>query len=386
VTAARKASDGPVLAEAGPAITGRPDTTADRVAEPAGRPAAAAGGPAVAPSAPSAGGDGPGRSATGVLADRMASALVHHEPGWRLPRHSALARRYNVSTAEVDAAVGELAARRLVRRLPDGQLYRSSPAEYLVPLAGTPGLSSHIDPMGREIACRSRQVSWRRVPEDIGWALGVTPGDSACVIRLLWTADGEPAALATTYLARHLAGQPAGQGEDPLAVPAALAAWPLFAGPGAGDQAVRGGPAGPEDATAQAGRPGTGNVAGRGQRAATDAEAATADETAPAGPDEAGTAAAEPGGACQPSALFVELQPPPPAVARSLRLSAGQPAVMVSVRFDDPAQGRPAALTVAVLRPDMFRIVIESPASPLPGGTAGSFSGAWTYALRDWEP
>jgi hypothetical protein len=32
-------------------------------------------------------------------------ALVHHEPGWRLPRHTVLARRYNVSTAEIDAAI-----------------------------------------------------------------------------------------------------------------------------------------------------------------------------------------------------------------------------------------------------------------------------------------
>jgi hypothetical protein len=31
--------------------------------------------------------------AAGVLADRMAAALVHREPGWRLPRRSALARR-----------------------------------------------------------------------------------------------------------------------------------------------------------------------------------------------------------------------------------------------------------------------------------------------------
>jgi hypothetical protein len=55
------------------------------------------------------------------------------------------------------------------------------------------------------------------------------------------------------------------------------------------------------------------------------------------------------------------------------------------VRFDDPARGRPAALTVAVLRADMFRIVVESPASQS-DGTAGSFPGAWTYAVQDWEP
>src|SRR6185437_13203661 len=46
----------------------------------------------------------------------------------------------------------------------------------------------------------------------------------------------------------------------------------------------------------------------------------------------------------QPRALHVEMQPPPPAVARSLRLPAGQPATIVTVRFDDPATGQPVAL------------------------------------------
>ena len=136
----------------------------------------------------------PPRPAIAVLADRIAAALVHHEPGWRLPRHTALARRYNVSTAEIDAAVGELTSRHLVRRLPDGQLYRVSPAEYLIPIEGVPGLVSRADPMGGQIVCRSRQASWRQVPEDIGWALQIAPADLIGVIRVQWAASGEPAA------------------------------------------------------------------------------------------------------------------------------------------------------------------------------------------------
>jgi DNA-binding GntR family transcriptional regulator len=283
----------------------------------------------------------PGPSAA-VLADRIAAALVHHEPGWRLPRQSALARRYNVSPAEVDAAIGELSMRHLIRRLPDGQLYRASPAEYLISLEGAAGLASHIDPMGGEISCRSRHVSWRRVPEDIGWSLGVPPGEPACVVRLLWTAGGEPAALATAYLARHIAGEPTGSDTVP---PASLAMLPLLAQTAAGRDGGQG--------TA---RPGPGDAAGQAPPA------------------------------WLPRALFVEMQPPPPAVARSLRLSAGQPAAMLTVRFEDPGNGRPAALTVAVLRPDLFRIVVESPVGASTSGTAGSLSGAWTHALRDWEP
>jgi hypothetical protein len=292
----------------------------------------ATGGPAPGAAGPSA----------AVLADRIAAALVHHEPGWRLPRQSALARRYNVSPAEVDAAIGELSTRHLIRRLPDGQLYRASPAEYLISLEGAVGLASHIDPMGGEIVCRSRHVSWRRVPEDIGWSLGVPPGQPACVVRLLWTAGGEPAALATAYLARHIAGEPTGTGAVP---PAALALLPLLA----------------RSAGGRGGEPGAGRPRLR---------------------DAAGEAPA----AWLPRALFVEMQPPPPAVARSLRLSAGQPAAMLTVRFEDPGNGRPAALTVAVLRPDLFRIVVESPAGASTSGSAGSLSGAWTHALRDWEP
>jgi hypothetical protein len=154
-----------------------------------------------------------------VLANRLAAAMVHHEPGWRLPRHTALARRYNVSPAEIENAVAELVSRHLIRRLPDGQLYRTSPAEYLIELEGVAGLGSILDPMGGDLACRSRQASWRRVPEDICWALGLTSADAAvCVVRLLWTVGGEPAASSTTYLPGDLAG-PAGLGlsqTDPL--------------------------------------------------------------------------------------------------------------------------------------------------------------------------
>ena len=271
----------------------------------------------------------PSRAAVGVLADRIAAALVHHEPGWRLPRHTALARRYNVSTAEIDAAVDELATRHLIRRLPDGQLYRVSPAEYFLPIEGVPGLSSHADPMGGEIVCRSRQASWRQVPEDIGWALRIPPTDPVGVIRLQWTTNGEPAAFSTTYLLKEMAA-PFINAPGPTV---GLSMLPISAPP-------------------------------------------TQPDPDPGAPAPVG----------EPRAVHVEMQPPPPSVARSLRLSAGEPAAMVTVRFDDPAEGRPVALTVAVFRPDMFRIVVDSGERPLADGDEGSFSGAWTHAVEDWEP
>jgi hypothetical protein len=283
--------------------------------------------------------DEPSRSAAAVLADRIAVALVHHEPGWRLPRYSAMARRYHVSTAEISAAVEELAAHHLIRRQPDGQLYRASPAEYLISLEGIAGLASHVDPMGAELACRSRQVSWRRVPEDIGWALRVPPSEPVCMVRLLWTADGEPAAFTVTYLPADMAG--------PLTVP-----YP-----------------------AQWGQPEqeAGTVTGLNLLPLT---------TLPEQPED-DHASLVPAG--RPAAVRVEMQLPPPSVAKSLRLSAGQPAAMVTLRFDDPEAARPVALTVAAVRPDLFRIVVESAEPPLPDGGAGPFPGAWTHVTKDWE-
>jgi DNA-binding GntR family transcriptional regulator len=272
--------------------------------------------------------------AVSVLADRLAAALVHHEPGWRLPRHSALARRYNVSAAEIDAAVEELASRHLVRRLADGQVYRASPAEYVIGLEGVPGLVSYVDAMGGEFSCRSRQVTWRLPPEDISWALRLSADQQVCMVRFLWTAGGESAALCTSYVPADIASRPDAGG--PAGLPSVLNLLQLN-GVADGSAAV------------SAGDPRQ-HLTG------------------------------------SPTALHIEMQAPPASVARSLRLTAGQPAMIVTVRFDDLDSGRPIALTIAVLRPDMFRVVVQSPRPPLPDGNAGSLSGSWTHAVEDWEP
>ena len=285
------------------------------------------------------------RPAAEVLADRLAMALVHHEPGWRLPRHTVLARRYNVSTAEIDAAISALVGRHLVRRLADGQVHRVSPAEYLIPLEGVPGLYSRIDPMAGELTLRTRQTSWRRVPEDISWALRLDPAEQVWVVHTVWAAGDEPAAYVMTYLSAEAAG--AIRGVDPLGTDAA------------------GAPAGAPAATEPAGIP-SGGEAG---------EATIA--RSPPGGDLAAV-----GAVGKPAALHVEMQPPPPSIARSLRLSAGQPAAKVTVRFDDPATDRPAALTVSVLRPELFRIVVQTAEPPVPGGEAGGGPGAWARTIE----
>jgi DNA-binding GntR family transcriptional regulator len=230
--------------------------------------------------------------AAGVLADRIAAALVHREPGWRLPRRSALARRYNVSLTEIDAAISDLARRSLVRRLPDGQLYRASPADYWIPVEGAGGLATRLDPMGTAITCQTRHVSRRAAPQDVAWALGLSAGTPIRVVRCVWSAAGDPAAVSTAYLhetADDEDGEAGSQAEPELASFDAVLSNELPA-----------------------------------------------------------------------AAVSVEMSPPQPAVARSLRLSPGQPVITVTVRFDDPATGSPAALTVVMLKPEFFRVAVDT--------------------------
>ena len=303
------------------------------------------------------------RLSAGVLADRMAATLVHHEPGWRLPRLTAMARRFNVSAAEVDAAIDDLAARHLLRRLPDGQVYRASPAEYRVPLEGLSGLTSQVDPMGGQLLCKNRQVSRRRPPEDIGRSLGLEAGEPVLVIRCVWTVGGEPGALSASYLPERLGRLWPDLGAPPFAP---LGDHPPVDGlPAAGPDDD--GAAGPAADEPQAGAPAAADGAG------------SPSPTAGAAGEGAGPAVA-----ARPRALQIELAPPPSSVARSLRLAAGELVATVTVSFEDPAGRRPVAITTAMLRPDLFRIVIEAVAGP--GGRAHGSASVWTHATTGWEP
>ena len=260
---------------------------------------------------------GAARSAAGVLADRMAAALVHREPGWKLPRRSALARRFSVSLAEIDVAVEELSRRSLLRKLPDGQLYRASPAEYQIPIEGVAGLNTTVDPMGSAISCQAKHVSRRQAPQDICWALGLNPGTQVRVVRCLWTSGGSPVAMSTAYVpqapGRHA---PGGQKVSPPRADDELSWIPAF------DRVLSEPPADGEEGEQE---PETGPAAGR------------------------------------PAALNVELRPPQPSIARGLHLAPGQSAITVTIRFD--AAAAPVALTVVMLRPDFFKVSVETAAS-----------------------
>jgi hypothetical protein len=183
-------------------------------------------------------------------------------------------------------------------------LYRASPAHYLIPVQGVTQLGAQVDPMGNEVTRRDRKVSWRRVPEDIARALGIAQSESACaVVRCHWAVNGETAAISTTYLTRDTAsriGPAAGLGVSEVV-----------------DFPLR-----------------------DGLRSPAQADVAMA-----------------------PVAVNVEVGPPPSSLARGLRLAPGQPAALVTVRYDDLASSEPSALMVAALRTDLFRIVVTAASS-----------------------
>lgn len=239
-----------------------------------------------------------------VLAERLAAAMVHHEPGRRLPRLTMLARRYNVSTSVISLAIDELAAAHLVRRLPDGQVYRASPAEYWVPLEGIIGLVPRLDPVGGQLLCVSSHAEMRRPPEHIGRALGVASTDPVLGIRCLWTVGGEPAAVASSYVSEKVAAK---LGALPVVKP------------------------GDEDA------------------------AQNCREQAGAGLPLAFPVPRQPGQTPSPwpAALQIEMSLPPPSTARTLRVAAGQPVVTVTLSFPGLTSTTADALTIVMLRPEL---------------------------------
>lgn len=283
--------------------------------------------------------------ALNVLVDRIAASLVNHEAGWRLPRASELARRHNVSVEEVHAAYDELVARQLARQAADGQLYRASPAEYLIAVDGLAGLSAVVDPMGRKLTCLSYGAARQPAPETAAIALRVRPGEPVSVLRLVWAVDGAPAAVSTTYLARHLA-----QPQD-------LAAW-LAAAANGGTLPVS--PPAEDEATAQDG-----------------ADLAASATRGPAGlpPRESG----KPG---PPTAVSIQMDLPPVSVARRLRLRPGQLAVLVTVLSRQGSDSGPAGLTATVLRPDMFSVsLVTAPPEPDDDG----LDPAWSLAATEYR-
>src|ERR1017187_2882785 len=141
----------------------------------------------------------------------------------------------------------------------------------------------------------------------MAWALRLPPGALIRVIRCVWVSSGDPAAVSTAYLHDSSAG------EDTEG-----------AGPDQGEGGFGSGPAGLPAAA---------------------------------------------GGGClravRAAAVSVEMSPPQPSIARSRRLSPGQPVITVTVRFDDAVTGEPAGLTVGMLKPELFRIAIDTAEAPV---------------------
>jgi DNA-binding GntR family transcriptional regulator len=265
-----------------------------------------------------------------VLTSRIAANLAQHQPGWLLPRPSVLARRYHVATTEVTAAIDELAARHLVRLLPDGKACRISPADYMLQLDGQHGLSARVEPLHGQLRCRSKSVAWHAVRPDIESALGIAPGLPVCILQMLWTISGQPAAATTTYLSGPSAGKVLA-GIEATDMESLRTILPMPPGSAGADS--------DQDDSAESHSP-----------------------------------------ELIPHALHIEMQQPPPWAARILRLSACDSAIGITVSYAEPADGSAAALTVAVLRPSEFRVIVDSVVPLAQAATHGNPLLAWPRA------
>jgi len=267
-----------------------------------------------------------------VLTNRIAAALVHHEPGWRLPRLSVLARQYDSTSEMVATAISELVAHGLIRHAPGGQFCRASPAHYVLPLGDSmQGLQLRADPVGGMISVKSRTVSTHPVRDDIERALQVACDEPVCIVQLVWAVGGEPAAVTATYLRSGLANCLINETdlEELRASTAILSLTPLKV----------------------------------------------------PGPDGIGSENA----LLLPSALHLEMQQAPRWAAQALDLSACERAATITVAYDDARDGNPAALTVAVLRPEHFRITVVRPGETGLAGDAGTVGPGWSHVAGDWD-
>ncbi len=298
---------------------GRPEQGANaEAAQPVQQPDTAAGQPSWQTARQSdreAAGSSGRQRADPVLTSRIAASLAQHQPGWLLPRPSVLARRYHVTSGQVTAAIDELAARHLVRLLPDGKACRVSPADYMLELESQHGLAARVEPLHGQLGCKSKSVAWHSVRPDIESALGIAPGEPVSILQMFWTLSGRPAAATTTYLAGPAAEKVLAAIEE------------------AGLDSLRTILPTPSARVAMSG-------SGRDGLAEPDAQPLTM------------------------HALHIEMQQPPPWAAKALRLSAGESAIGITVSYAERAESGAAALTVAVLRPSEFRVIVDSVVTP----------------------
>jgi len=195
---------------------------------------------------------------------------------------------------------------------------------------GLHGLRARADPVGGDLTIKGRSVSVHPVRDDIKCVLQMASDEPARILQLVWAVGGEPAAITATYLAPQLAESLISE-LDPVEPDGMCAVLPLT--PLAGGE----------------------------------------------GRDVAGPSW------LLPRALHTETQQPPRWAAQALGLTACQRAVMISTRYDDLRDGRPVALTIAVLRPDLLRVTIASSGQPILASDSGEVSSGWNHVDGDWD-
>jgi hypothetical protein len=259
-----------------------------------------------------------------VLARRLGETIAHHEPGWPLPRASILSRTFDVAPADLVAALRELESVRFITRQPGGRFRRTIPSEVRFTVVGQASLRARVTFIGTDLTCTHRTVSWRPIRHHIERALGMDPGQDACVIRMTWTSACETVGLSTTYLTSE--GAAAFTPTDDRTRLDLQILAPFESARSKGDPCVQ---------------------------------------------------------AAQLGSFHAEMQHPPGWAATALCLPALGQAMIVTAAYTNPGSAAAMAVTTAILRPDAFRLTAWSPAPALSSATLPT---ALTDLAEDDEP
>lgn len=130
------------------------------------------------------------------LSKTLAEQIADLPPGSRIDSEHALMRRFDTGRSVVRAAVSDLEARFLVRRVQGSGTYVSRRVDFTVSAADSPSFHTGIAAAGAELRTRLEETSIQPAPPEVADALGVPAGTP--VRRLL--RSGEIDGLRATLL------------------------------------------------------------------------------------------------------------------------------------------------------------------------------------------
>lgn len=134
------------------------------------------------------------------LADELEEQIASLVPGARLPSEHELAGEHGVHRLTARAALDELERRYLVRRTKGAGTFVARRIEYRIAAGMAPSLTETVALAGFVAEQRNERVRKVRPPAAVRKVLG----DAVVAVDRVATVDGQPAAVATSWLAADL--------------------------------------------------------------------------------------------------------------------------------------------------------------------------------------